>query len=1796
MLNTPHDEEHHTEVNIRNGSCLPGTGGRSGAAVNHYPDDGSGEIGDGAPTRIGVDEDVLWGRTPCLHLYQPTPLGQPQDRSGTDSVRASIDALHTPHVEQMERNIDTDSGLGTTEEDVPIRRSQRIRDRNQHCTYGIDLCGEGCDAAEDDRANQDTRENAQRRKKKKKGKNTKGWLRVTSLNMKGRGAPSAWSPRSKWAQVNEMLKKEKIGMLTLQETHLSDAYVEEIHQKYSRRMKVFHSIDPEHPNAKGVAVVLNRELINIDNVESLEVIAGRALLVTIPWHGDLTLTWLVIYAPNDTAENRQFWTDMSDKWSTLDLPSPDGMSGDFNFGEDEIDRCPCRKEDAGLLQAFREFKNTLKLRDGWRNENPDMTNYTFFQPAPPFSASRIDRIYVSPELAEYSEDWKIELPNVNTDHRMVSVKISSPRLPYIGRGRWTMRPHLLKNEKMLKEIDNVMLVVQAGVEDSAGNQRTEDNNPQTVYAKGKERLRTIIQKYAKVSVPQKQARLNEMKVKLDFLLTDEDTALEERLAGGAILQDEIFRLQQELNNENRVSTAIKARMEVETVSKFWMNMGKKKSPRETIQKLKRPSSTGDRGINAERSDEMADVARSFYENLQTDDAYPDITSQQRQELIDEVVRHITTEVPVDQRQELVELLSDEEIMAALKSAALGKAAGVDGLIYELWKTLHLRFLTREDQDQRADIIRIFRIVFNDIETHGIVPGTGFSMGWICPLYKKKDRTDIANYRPITLLNTDYKVMTKALAVKLARVAPTVIHEAQAGFVPGRSIFDQIDLAREMICLAEAEERNGVIVALDQEKAYDRISHDYLWCVMDKLKIPEQFTNTVRSLYTDAKSVVIVNGETSREFSVTRGVRQGDPLSCLLFDLAIEPLAQMLRDSPLEGFQLPNIRERIITMLFADDTTVYLSEHDDYEVLQKILDKWCIASGAKFNIAKTSVIPVGAKSYRQLVLQRRSNRAVGSPFPDKVRFAEEGEATRILGAFLGNEVDEAAPWVPILEKISDSLEFWATTYPTVEGRALLTKIFVGGYTQFLTRAQGMPETVELHLVKLIRDFCWDGEGRTPISMDMMVSGINEGGKRVLDIVARNEAIQVMRLKSYLRLDDKRPLAAFVTDLLINKAIRDPRARPNIPANTFLQTFKVNSNRNSKLPRHTARMLKTAKDLGVRFEMAAPCAEILGKIPVWHHFGLKEGIRRMNSTDRNRCLQTNHGVEYVSDVVEIVNRQENERHEENDHCRCEGCCFDREVLHCEKPGSCVVAAARLLDRLSPRWDPRKAGQDDGLGLSEKEREHNVEARESGGRIVFDPTIDDSSSLADGFRIFTKGTTQSRIPAKRYCLGVQLAAEPEDVAYTDGSAIRNGAEDACAGSGVWYSNNDPRNVALRVKGVKQTNNTGEVRAVLQRATAVSPYVAMLTRSDSTYTIDGLCFHLRAWEDRGWIGVPNRTFFQATAAKLRRHGNVVTFQWVKGHSGEVGNEEADKLAAIGASMEDDGLPDPELEIEEQFKINGAKLATMTQAMAYRGIKERQGKCERDATEQNLDRIRASVTEVNGTAPSDAAIWRGMRNKDISRSARSFIWKATHKAYRLGNAWAGFGPEYASRVLCPECGDTETMDHILLECEIPGRRNVWMLAEDMWRKKGYTWPSMSLGLILGCALYDPRDDEDGRLPGAARLFRIIVSESAHLIWKLRCERRIANGDDPDKWPSNDEIIGRWLYTINERLTLDRLATNPRRYGKKAIKKKIVLQTWSGTLDNEDALPRDWTMEPTGVLVGSDWIKRRPRGRHRVPH
>ena len=221
-----------------------------------------------------------------------------------------------------------------------------------------------------------------------------------------------------------------------------------------------------------------------------------------------------------------------------------------------------------------------------------------------------------------------------------------------------------------------------------------------------------------------------------------------------------------------------------------------------------------------------------------------------------------------------------------------------------------------------------------------------------PPLQKKDCMRIENYRLITLLNTDYKIMTKALASQLATHACTLLHQDQLGFVPTQSIFNLIRLAETMCAYANYMEENGVIVTLNQEKAYDKIDHKYMLATLKHFRIPDVFINTVATLYKHAKMQVIINGVCSETYPVIRGVRQGDPLSCLLFDLTIELLTASIQNAPtLTGYNIPNTNITVKVNLYADDTTVYLSDTDHYSDLEHVLEKWCLASGAKFNLEK-----------------------------------------------------------------------------------------------------------------------------------------------------------------------------------------------------------------------------------------------------------------------------------------------------------------------------------------------------------------------------------------------------------------------------------------------------------------------------------------------------------------------------------------------------------------------------------------------------------------------------------------------------------------------------------------------------------------------------------------------------------------------------------------------------------------------------------------------------------------------------
>ncbi|KIJ06160.1 hypothetical protein PAXINDRAFT_164705 [Paxillus involutus ATCC 200175] len=199
---------------------------------------------------------------------------------------------------------------------------------------------------------------------------------------------------------------------------------------------------------------------------------------------------------------------------------------------------------------------------------------------------------------------------------------------------------------------------------------------------------------------------------------------------------------------------------------------------------------------------------------------------------------------------------------------------------------------------------------------------------------------------------------------------------------------------------------------------------------------------------------------------------------------------MLRRSTLQGFQAPGMEYRIVVTMFADDTTVYLRESDKFEDLQEILQQWCRASGAKFNITKTEVIPMGPEEYRTHLLNTRQLKDDQLPIPPHIHIAKDGEATRVLGAWIGNKTNDHAIWSPTLEKIDRSLERWEQLHPSIEGRKIIIQRTIGSMTQYLTKAQGMPSDIESTLIKRLKKFIWDGNGTPSISLKTMESPVEQ----------------------------------------------------------------------------------------------------------------------------------------------------------------------------------------------------------------------------------------------------------------------------------------------------------------------------------------------------------------------------------------------------------------------------------------------------------------------------------------------------------------------------------------------------------------------------------------------------------------------------------------------------------------------------------------------------------------------------------
>ena len=160
------------------------------------------------------------------------------------------------------------------------------------------------------------------------------------------------------------------------------------------------------------------------------------------------------------------------------------------------------------------------------------------------------------------------------------------------------------------------------------------------------------------------------------------------------------------------------------------------------------------------------------------------------------------------------------------------------------------------------------------------------------LKKDKDAEECSSYRPISLLNVDFKIAAKILARRLEKILPKLIDPDQTGFVKARFGSDNLRRVLNIVNHLNVDRQSAIIASLYAYKAFDRVDYRFLFAVLEKVSLGHPFIKLVRLLYSNPMATVSTNGLLSESFPIGRGCRQGCPLSPLLFALVIEPLAEL----------------------------------------------------------------------------------------------------------------------------------------------------------------------------------------------------------------------------------------------------------------------------------------------------------------------------------------------------------------------------------------------------------------------------------------------------------------------------------------------------------------------------------------------------------------------------------------------------------------------------------------------------------------------------------------------------------------------------------------------------------------------------------------------------------------------------------------------------------------------------------------------------------------------------------------
>jgi len=373
--------------------------------------------------------------------------------------------------------------------------------------------------------------------------------------------------------------------------------------------------------------------------------------------------------------------------------------------------------------------------------------------------------------------------------------------------------------------------------------------------------------------------------------------------------------------------------------------------------------------------------------------------------------------------------------------------------------------------------------------------------YITLIPKKEEAWEARDYRPISLVHSFAKLVTKMLANRLAPLLDSMVATNQSAFIRGRCIHDNFMLVQQTIKVLHHRKVSSLFLKLDISKAFDSVAWSFLLEVLAHLGFSNGWCNLIANLLKSASTQVLLNGEPGNFISHQRGLRQGDPLSPMLFILVMDVLNSMFCRVDQEGLLQPLHSAGQHLSLYADDVALFIRPNEeDLQLTKALLQLFGDASGLQTNLQKSCVIPIQCNTN---IMERVDStlHCTVSAFP-----------SNYLGLPISDKKLRKRDLLVWIEKIANKLPGWKAPLLSLAGRAVLVKAVLTAIPIYLLIALKVPKWFIRSIDKIRRNFLWKGRkeangGCCLVAWEKVMRPLDLGGLGIHNLEIMSWALQM-----------------------------------------------------------------------------------------------------------------------------------------------------------------------------------------------------------------------------------------------------------------------------------------------------------------------------------------------------------------------------------------------------------------------------------------------------------------------------------------------------------------------------------------------------------------------------------------------------------------------------------------------------------------------------------------------------------------